>query len=200
MEPPALNPYQAPRAELEPELPLASAGLARLGQRFWGAFVDGGLRLVAHSTVYLGLSRRQVISAGGNVLTIYLRMGVWGHIAGAVVLGLALAQWSFITRRGQSLGKMAARSCIVRMNGAPAGFIHGVVLRNWALAVPGLALPFLGQTMNSAPAWALAVLGFVDVLFIFGAGRRCLHDLLAGTRVIDVTPPLVGTAAQSVSG
>ena len=30
------------------------------------------------------------------------------------------------------------------------------------------------------------LIGLVDVLFIFGKERRCLHDLLAGTRVVNV--------------
>jgi hypothetical protein len=30
--------------------------------------------------------------------------------------------------------------------------------------------------------------GFVDVLFIFGQERRCLHDLIAGTRVVQGQP------------
>ena len=33
----------------------------------------------------------------------------------------------------------------------------------------------------------LALIPFVDALFIFRQDRRCLHDLLAGTRVIDVS-------------
>jgi len=30
------------------------------------------------------------------------------------------------------------------------------------------------------------LIGLVDILFIFGKERRCLHDLLAGTRVVNV--------------
>ena len=31
--------------------------------------------------------------------------------------------------------------------------------------------------------------GTVNILFIFGKQRRCLHDRLAGTKVVDVSKP-----------
>ena len=33
-----------------------------------------------------------------------------------------------------------------------------------------------------------SILGITDILFIFGQERRCVHDLIAGTKVIDYRP------------
>jgi uncharacterized RDD family membrane protein YckC len=49
--------------------------------------------------------------------------------------------------------------------------IRGIV--NWIIG----AVPMFGGLYSIA-----------DVLFIFGKDRRCLHDLLAGTRVVQGQP------------
>jgi uncharacterized RDD family membrane protein YckC len=93
-----------------------------------------------------------------------------------LVLGLAIlgSQWFLIATTGQSLGKRWCRIKIVRSESHPVGFVHGVLLREWVRILVGF-VPFVGM--------ALTVL---DDLFVFRADRRCLHDLIAGTRVIDV--------------
>ena len=191
MQPQApINPYQPPRTDQAPSPAPAAAGapLATRWQRLGGAIADAALHFAAHAIVYMGASKAQVRGAGGNVLELYLRLGPWGYAAGAAVLGLTLLQWFLITRRGQSLGKMLASARIVRMNGEPAGFLHGVAIRNWIFAAPTLLLPILGVSVDRPLAVLFGALAVVDVLFIFGAGRRCLHDLLAGTKVIDLNP------------
>jgi uncharacterized RDD family membrane protein YckC len=186
-----VNPYEAPRADLEPGLaPAAASGvLASRAQRLGGAMIDAFLEFGAHAVIYLGLSKREVMSAGGNFLKLYLQLGIWGHLTGAVVVSLLLAQWFFTTTRGQTIGKMVARSRMVRINGAPLGFLHGVVIRNWILAAPSLLLSVFGIGIDGPLAWAFTAVAILDVLFIFGHGKRCLHDLMANTKVIDLMPP-----------
>jgi uncharacterized RDD family membrane protein YckC len=186
---PAPNPYEAPRANLESHPPASSAAasLASRGQRLGGALVDLLLDMLARAIVYLGLSRQQVRAAGGNVLELYLRRGPWGYLAGATVLGLALLYWFLITTRGQSLGKIVARSRIVRMDGAPVDFVHGVVIRNWLLGVPALVLPMLGFPVRSGAFQFLFLVSLVEMLFIFGTSKRCLHDWVADTKVVSVS-------------
>ena len=93
---------------------------------------------------------------------------------GVGMFALVIVQIWLISTRGQTLGKMIFGIRIVRAdNGQYPGFLRGWLLRNF---VPGIVecIPFLG--------------GFfflVDVCFIFGAERRCLHDLIAGTRVVE---------------
>lgn len=82
---------------------------------------------------------------------------------------LSLIQWNMIATQGQSIGKKLLGMTIVRHDGTNPGFLQGVVMRNW-----------LRHLLNMVPLFALA-----DALFIFGENKRCLHDILAGTHVID---------------
>jgi uncharacterized RDD family membrane protein YckC len=61
---------------------------------------------------------------------------------------------------------------IVKMDGSPCGFVSGVLLREIVLSGAGF-IPFIGK-----------VIGLVDAVMIFGDQRRCLHDQLAGTKVV----------------
>jgi uncharacterized RDD family membrane protein YckC len=64
---------------------------------------------------------------------------------------------------------------VVRSDGSPVGFVAGVAIREWVVfglgVIPGLGLIFR----------------LADSLTILGDERRCLHDLVAGTKVVVVT-------------
>ena len=93
-------------------------------------------------------------------------------LAGLSCLVLYVYQCQLVATSGQSLGKRWKRIRIVREDGTPPGFWRGVVLRSWLLT-PFRFIPMLGN-----------VVSLLDALMIFGAGNRCLHDRIAGTRVI----------------
>lgn len=101
---------------------------------------------------------------------------------GAFLLGglvLFVVQTVLLTRRGQSLGKLLLGIRIVRYrDGAAPGFMHAALLR-WIL--PGVLgmLPYVGSFFS-----------IVDVLFIFGPQKRCLHDFIADTKVVRCTAPV----------
>lgn len=84
-----------------------------------------------------------------------------------VLLGQIL-QWNLIATRGQSIGKFICCIRIVSMNGRTPGFFFGVVLRDWSRYILGL-IPFFG---------------LIDIAFIFTDSKRCIHDHIAGTRVV----------------
>jgi uncharacterized RDD family membrane protein YckC len=87
-------------------------------------------------------------------------------------LGIAVYQWILISRTGQSLGKKWTGIRIEKIDGTRVTFGTGVVLRNWVPKVMG-AVPYLGMLFH-----------LIDCLFIFREDRRCLHDHIAGTRVV----------------
>ena len=96
---------------------------------------------------------------------------VWG-VAGLGVLSIAAYQWYLVATTGQTLGKRMLKIRIVKADGDPAGFLHGVVLRSWIMFLFGM-VPYVGSCA-----------GLVDALMIFSESRRCLHDRIAGTIVI----------------
>lgn len=78
-------------------------------------------------------------------------------------------QACLISFKGRTIGKYCVISRIVTASGRRPGFFRGVVLRVGLGGLLGL-IPFFG---------------LADALWIFGHQRRCLHDLIAGTYVID---------------
>jgi len=98
-------------------------------------------------------------------------------VAGATVLVtgwlvLIVIQIILLSLRGQSIGKIVAGVRIVRIDGQAAGFVHAWLLRNFVVRII-CAVPKVGPLF-----W------LTDVLFIFSDSRRCLHDRIAGTRVV----------------
>jgi len=86
---------------------------------------------------------------------------------------LALVQGVLLATRGQSVGKLLCRIRIVRFaDNAEPGFVRAYLLRG---TVPLVLeqIPILGRLF-----W------IVDACFIFGDERRCLHDYIAGTKVV----------------
>jgi uncharacterized RDD family membrane protein YckC len=83
---------------------------------------------------------------------------------------LGISQIFFIVTEGRTVGKYAVRIKIINQLGNPPGFLQGIVLRQFAVAILGL-IPFFS---------------LVNILWIFGNNEnRCLHDFIAGTTVIE---------------
>lgn len=103
---------------------------------------------------------------------------------GLIALGMlviCIVQVVMISTRGQTIGKRIVNVQIVRMDGSKAGFVHGWLLRAVVPAVIG-AVPWLGSIFT-----------LVDICFIFRQDRRCIHDLIADTKVVKAVVPLQPT-------
>jgi uncharacterized RDD family membrane protein YckC len=108
---------------------------------------------------------------------------------------LMLVQMYWLATRGQTLGKRWMKIRIVRLDGTDAGFVRAVLWRGFLnLGVYLTLFGVFGRVV--AYAYLLA-----DFLFIFGAKKTCIHDLIAGTKVVRVTntapspvvaPPVAG--------
>jgi uncharacterized RDD family membrane protein YckC len=101
------------------------------------------------------------------VMAAFVAMGLLG-------LALLVVNLVMLARHGQTLGKRIVNVRIVRADRSRAGLGRIFWLR---MVVPGLigAIPFVGMLFR-----------LVDPLFIFGEQRRCIHDLIADTRVVEV--------------
>lgn len=151
-----------------------------LEQRYFGGHPNASLllRLAANfldglfvvATVIVGILMIQAgISAG--LLTEMREDSVdWGALAVLYfpVLVGSVVQWNLVATRGQSIGKFLCCIRIVTMEGRLPGFVQGVVLRSWVCML-----------LAMIPLFSL-----IDILWIFGSANRCLHDHVAGTRVV----------------
>lgn len=163
------NPYAAPSATADLSAPQGPDDdevliLAERGTRWWARFVDNMLLLLSCIPV----------------IVVYFNRGVRADVppgvfaATLVPMALVVYQWVLISTRGQTLGKKWTGIRIVRLDGSPVGFVYGVLLREWIMRFAGF-IPYIG-----------AFIGLIDALMIFGDERRCLHDQIAGTKVVVV--------------
>lgn len=88
-------------------------------------------------------------------------------------LPILAIQWYLLTVRGQSLGKILMDIKIVKTSGEEGGFISNALIRDILNRLMGVFGPYL----------------VVDILFIFRSDRRCIHDLIAGTKVVQLPEP-----------
>jgi uncharacterized RDD family membrane protein YckC len=100
-----------------------------------------------------------------------------------VFIATRLGQWALLVRDGQTLGKRWMGIRVVTTAGEAAGFVRVLLVRTLLVGAMNLVIPCL---------W------WIDAAAILLPGRRCLHDRLAGTRVItDAQPP---TGAMEAGG
>jgi uncharacterized RDD family membrane protein YckC len=180
----SVNPYAPPVADPEPPSPAAAGDpgqfqLASRWQRLGAILLDGLLGALAGVPVYKSLYIGSMAGQGRslNPFAPYLAAGKWGVVAAVLVLSVMALQAVLITRRGQSVGKILVGTRIVTLAGGKADFVHAVLLRTWLPAAVAL-IPGVG-----------GLLSLIDGAFIFRSDKRCLHDLIAGTRVVRLEPP-----------
>ena len=142
-------------------------GLAGRGARLAAYLIDWALVGVVAGLIgyYAGLWERLMQQDTEAVVW----LGVIGMVVYAVINGRLLAN------RGQTVGKLAAAVRIVDARTRE-------IVPFWKSF--GLRVVVI-QALASVPAVG-ALFSLVDILFIFGERRRCLHDHLAGTVVIRV--------------
>lgn len=91
------------------------------------------------------------------------------------LLAYSIYNWYLIATRGQNLTKGWFGIKIVRIDGTPVDFVSGVILRNWVYQLIGMIPFYIGTCVQ-----------LVGVLMIFSEDRRCLHDHIASTVVVEV--------------
>ncbi|HJU84682.1 MAG TPA: RDD family protein [Holophagaceae bacterium] len=162
------NPYEAPRSAVEDLPEIQELGLASRGTRLGAAILDGVFWLAAFSPFVLqGLMFERARHGGGAPMG-----GIWLIAGGIALIGLLIWNLIWLANSGQTIAKRLLHIRIVRSSGETASLGRIFWLR---MALPGVIgrFPFVG--------W---IFSLVDALFIFGQEKRCLHDLMADTIVI----------------
>ncbi|MEI2453262.1 RDD family protein [Lysobacter firmicutimachus] len=159
------NPYAAPSA-----LPVAGEDYsvrADRGTRLIARLIDGALYMVCMAPVFVA-----VAVDPNSEQPSPLQLGIMSL---GLLFALALFAYNLVllAQSGQTLGKRWLKIKIVRLDGSPASLGRILGLR---MIVIGLieSVPCLG-----------ALFSLANALWIFGDESRCLHDLLADTKVIN---------------
>ncbi len=134
--------------------------LASAGQRFVGRFIDNLVFLAPlFGAVFVVIGLPHEVGPAGGI--------------GAGIVGLAGyvgIQWYQLGQTGQTLGKRLAGSRVVDLEGEPVGRLRACFGRD-------LLIFFLNATR---------ILGILNALFVFQRSKRCGHDYVFGTVVVDV--------------
>lgn len=150
----------------------AGAELATPMQRLAASLLDGVVSLPALIPILIVFAQIEKADGaqgfGSSQIGILAISALW--LLGVMVINLIL-----LTKRGQTLGKkwMGIRIARIEDDGNP-GFVKAVLLRGFVNGLIG-SVPMIG------PVYSL-----VDICFIFRDDRRCIHDHIAGTRVVKV--------------
>jgi uncharacterized RDD family membrane protein YckC len=165
---PAINPYAPPRAAVRDVFDAsAAAEPAERGTRLGAMILDSIIfGVMVYAPIFIiavaGGASGADGEAAGTMMTVGFIVALIGFVA-----------WSWLTIRyvqqnGQTIGKKLLGIKVVRSDGSPISLGRIFWLRN-----------VVNTLISVFPFYAL-----VDILFIFGESRQCLHDKLADTIVV----------------
>jgi uncharacterized RDD family membrane protein YckC len=170
------NPYAAPAAVVGDVGGSDAADLesrkAGRGKRLGAAIIDGLINLpwlglfVWAGVMYYSATRQGFPAPHTAGMLIFL-----GFL---LMLGVFVVNCVMVHQSGQTIGKRMLEIAMVRTDGSPITLLRYIFLRVVPLVLLGM-IPLVGR-----------VVGLIDPLLIFGKERRCLHDLIADTIVVDV--------------
>lgn len=161
------NPYQPPQSPIDQNpTAVTTSVLASRWMRLLASLIDtfiGGGVSVVLIFVIMGLDLKGL---GNASLATQAQLAVMGVAAFLALHGYLLA------KKGQTIGKLVCGIRIAKLDGTVPEFMP-LILKRYLPVWLVVQIPILGGFLNLA-----------NVLFIFRADKRCVHDLIAGTRVI----------------
>lgn len=172
------NPYASPVHVDDPVATSTNVIDSPAGRftRFAAAMVDGILMLgilmpIQFATGYIARAQSLQVSVFEQ-----LAMSVLGLLTFLILNGYLLYT------RGQTIGKFLTKIQVVdNESGSLLPFLRVYVFRHlWTLPIVILVVVIPGGLDDLL----LNFVVLVDVLLIFGAARRCLHDYIAGSAVV----------------
>ena len=161
MPPGGAGGYGGPGYDMLP----AGQTLAGLGARLGAALLDGLLLSILYTPGWLFGAMN--VDQNGNISS--TGAAAFG-ISGLLVLLLLAVQAVLVSNSGQTIGKKIVGIRIRKLDGSLPGFVVGFLLRSVVGKMLLAFVPFYG---------------LVDIGFIFRADHRCIHDLIASTRVVN---------------
>lgn len=149
----------------------AAPELASRWARLGAAIIDGFLIMLVTMPLAYFLGMFDNLGMAPPRIGVVITISVVGYLWFFAINGKLLFD------RAQSIGKWLFDIKIVKLDGAKPSFTDLIVKRYapfWAFP----NVPYIGGLLN-----------LVNVCFIFRSDKRCIHDLIAGTKVINDQPP-----------
>jgi uncharacterized RDD family membrane protein YckC len=173
------NRYQPPQSEVADVASHDGEEFASRGARFGGALLDGLFAsLVIFPFRYFSGILSKILETGGAYdFGIQLKVGLVGIVTLLVLQGYLLHQ------SGQTIGKRIVGTRIVAVD-------DNRILPLWKIFV----LRYLTTSIAGQIPVIGGFYGLIDALFVFRADKRCLHDLIAGTKVVNANVAWKGSA------
>ncbi len=166
-EPPNL--FNEPELSKKEELPVHSHELASLYQRFFGSMIDGFITM----TILLPIMLKMGLFENAESVQTQIIVFLLGFLSIIIIHGY------FLYTRGQSIGKMLVGTQIVGLNGRLLSLERIIFLRYMPLQIVA-QIPVIGQ-----------IIAIFDAIMIFNPDRRCLHDHIASTVVVQFKAELL---------
>jgi uncharacterized RDD family membrane protein YckC len=164
------NPYAAPRAAVADISTAAESEPADRIVRLAAAILDG---IIVMAIIYIPL----LLGGGASIYMAVLTgrqpevgagFAIWSLIAFIGFIAWIWVTIVLVARNGQTIAKKLLSIKVVRSDGSKASLGRIFWLRN-----------FVNGLLGIIPLYQL-----VDILFIFGDQRQCLHDKIADTIVV----------------
>ena len=164
-----LDPYRPPAADVVEQVPAERRRpLASRGVRLAAELLNNAFLVLACVPFFFGAIADAGTEVFGNDSS---SVGVAGIVvSGVLVVGLTVVQLMQLHRHRWSLGKRILGIRIVRSDYSEISFGRLLGLR--------IVVPLLIGGL-------LSCFSVIDALFIFGEKRRCLHDYIADTIVVE---------------
>jgi len=160
------NYYAAPQAAVDDVGGFSAEDLearkAGRGQRLAAGILDSVIFAVGG--VFAGIGGAAAGRGDGGMVAM--------AVGSLIILALIVVNCVLLHQNGQTLGKKLLGIKIVRSDGGRIGLGRIIGMRVIPMGLLG-AIPYLGFLIS-----------LVDSLMIFGVERRCVHDMIADTIVI----------------
>lgn len=180
--------------DFQPKPNISVDNTAAYYKRFLAFLIDGFLMLIAMMFVmhYLGLEPAKTDDIQAAQVEIFTKLAALSdrdkmflvfspYLIFFALHGLALYQ------RGQTVGKRVVGIAIVTLDNRKPAFFPLIAQRYMSQWLMGM-VPVVGPLLR-----------LVDILLIFRADKRCLHDHIAKTKVIDLSVPVVASSNSFVA-
>ena len=148
---------------------ISNFNLASRWDRLWASIIDSVIGLLVGLPLMLYLDVFQTAKeTGGIPFYIGLQVSIFSWVIFFIING------SLLKQRGQTIGKNLLNIAIISTNGTLLS-LPEVIGKRFLPVILASHVPFIGRYLL-----------IIDPLFIFRKDKRCIHDLIANTVVVDI--------------